>query len=84
MSESERDNRRVSDTSLQLPLDEFTREALVLESERLGVPGEELAMFAIAYYLADLNSGRVARRIVGEPLAPDMPAARVAQPGVAD
>ncbi|HEY1833337.1 MAG TPA: hypothetical protein VGG08_02780 [Solirubrobacteraceae bacterium] len=83
MSESERDRRRSSDTSLRLSLDEFTRQALALESERLGVPGEELAMFAVAYYLADLHSGRIARRIVGEPLAPEIPA-RVVPPGAAD
>lgn len=83
MSKSEPDRRRISDTSLELSLDEFTRQALALESERLGVPGEELAMFAIAYYLADLHSGRIARRIVGEPLAPEIPP-RVAQSGASD
>jgi hypothetical protein len=83
MSESEQGRRRRSDASLRLPLDEFTREALLLESERLGVPSDELAIFAIAYYLADLHSGRIARRIVGEPLAPEMPT-HIAQPGAAD
>ncbi len=46
-----------------LELDEFGREALDRECERLGVPDEELVRFALVYYLADLDSGRIARQI---------------------
>jgi hypothetical protein len=48
---------------LEVDLDEFTVQALRSESERLGVSRQELVAFAIGYYLADLDSGRIARRI---------------------
>lgn len=46
-----------------LSLDQFTWEALVEEAQRLGVSSEELASYALLYYLADLDSGRIARRL---------------------
>jgi hypothetical protein len=52
-----------ADQPLALTLDAFAWEALLQESAALGVPVDELAVFAILYYLADLDSGRVARRI---------------------
>jgi hypothetical protein len=33
------------------------------EAARLGVSLEELASFAVLYYLADLDSGRIARQL---------------------
>lgn len=48
---------------VRLQLDSFAWEAISEESDRLGVPVEELARFSLLYYLADLDSGRVARRI---------------------
>jgi hypothetical protein len=48
---------------LSVRLDGFALEALEQESARLGVPVEELASFAVLYYLADVDSGRIARRI---------------------
>lgn len=56
---------RSSDRTVSLTLDTFAWEALRLESGRLGVSEQELAAFAIAYYLADLDSGRIARSITG-------------------
>jgi hypothetical protein len=50
-----------STRSLAVSLQPFAWEALELESVRLGVSEGELAAYAIAYYLADLDSGRVAR-----------------------
>jgi hypothetical protein len=47
---------------LTLDLDAFTREALDEEAARLGVSVEELVNFAVLYYLADRDSGRIARR----------------------
>jgi hypothetical protein len=47
---------------LTLSLDAFAWEAISEESTRLGISVEELARFSVLYYLADLNSGRVARR----------------------
>jgi hypothetical protein len=53
--------------SLVVPMDAFAWEAVEEESARLGVPIEDLVAFAVLYYLADLDSGRVARRITGSP-----------------
>ncbi|MGD0455634.1 MAG: hypothetical protein ABSB69_18770 [Solirubrobacteraceae bacterium] len=50
---------------LALGLDNFGWEAIAQESARLGVSEEELIAFAVLYYLADLDSGRVARRPPG-------------------
>jgi hypothetical protein len=47
---------------LRLDLDEFAREALEQEAGLLGVTAQELAHFAVLYYLADCDSGRIARR----------------------
>jgi hypothetical protein len=46
-----------------LDLDSFVWEALKEESAQLGVSIAELASFAVAYYLADHDSGRIARRL---------------------
>lgn len=62
---SELDSRATRE--LKLDLDAFAREALEREAARLGVSAEELARFAVLYYLADGDSGRIARRT---PLAP--------------
>jgi hypothetical protein len=47
---------------LKLDLDAFAREALEAEATRLGISAEELARFAVIYYLADGDSGRISRR----------------------
>jgi hypothetical protein len=46
---------------LALQLGDFACAALAEESARLGVSCEELARFSVMYYLADRDSGRVAR-----------------------
>jgi hypothetical protein len=48
---------------LTLNLDHFSWSAIAEEAHKLGVSAEELARFAVLYYLADLDSGRIARRI---------------------
>jgi len=58
--------------SLSLPMDAFAWEAVEEESARLGVSVEELVAFSVLYYLADVDSGRVARRIALSPY-PDLP-----------
>jgi hypothetical protein len=58
---------------LEVALDTFTAQALHAESERLGVSRQELVTFAIAYYLADLDSGRIARRITAPERHPSPP-----------
>lgn len=54
-------------SSLNVPMDAFAWDAVEEESARLGVSVEELVAFAVLYYLADVDSGRVARRITGSP-----------------
>jgi hypothetical protein len=49
--------------SLTLRLDGFACDALEEEAARLDVPVDELARFALLYYLADLDSGRIAREL---------------------
>jgi hypothetical protein len=59
--------------SVEVNLEGFAWEALEQESQRSGVPVEDLVAFAVLYYLADLDSGRVARQIVRGPhLDPSM------------
>lgn len=59
--------RRIAD-QVTLELDEFARDALLEESSRLGVSREELAEFSLLYYLADIDSGRISRRVPRTPL----------------
>lgn len=53
--------RRVMD----IHLEGFAVEALAKEAARLGVSAEELATFSVLYYLADIDSGRIARESPG-------------------
>lgn len=48
---------------LTLELDTFAWETLSEQSIELGVSIEELATFSVLYYLADLDSKRIARRL---------------------
>ena len=48
---------------LAVPLDGFAWEAIQQESARLGVSEEDLVAYAVMYYLADVDSGRIARRM---------------------
>jgi hypothetical protein len=54
-------------TELLVSLDEFGAQALCEEAARQGVPVEELAAFAVTYYLGDLDSGRITRELPPEP-----------------
>lgn len=49
--------------SLTLELQAFTWEALGEECAKLGMSIEELVSFSVLYYLADRDSGRIARRL---------------------
>jgi hypothetical protein len=66
-SGSEQGSRRET-CELRFDLDRFTHEALEREAAQLGVTAHELARFAVLYYLADHDSGRIARRLL--PIAP--------------
>jgi hypothetical protein len=48
---------------LTLELEDFAWKALEEEAARLGVAIEEVAHFAVLYYLADRDSGRISRRL---------------------
>ena len=48
-------------------LEGFAAEALEEEAKRLGVSFEDLVNFSVLYYLADIDSGRIARQIVTSP-----------------
>jgi hypothetical protein len=48
---------------LTLDVDAFAWKALEGESAQQGVSVEELVSFSILYYLADSDSGRIARRL---------------------
>jgi hypothetical protein len=48
---------------LRVGFDSFTHEALEQGAAQLGVPVEEVVRFAVLYYLADHDSGRIARRL---------------------
>lgn len=52
------DGHRVS-----LKLDTFAWEALTEQSSELGVSIEELISFSVLYYIADIDSKRIARRL---------------------
>jgi len=51
------------EASVMLRFGEFAYRSIEEESVRMGVSVEELSIFAVLYYLADLDSGRIARRI---------------------
>jgi hypothetical protein len=59
--------------ALRLALDPFAREALERIAAEQKVSVEEVARFALMYYIADVDSGRIARRApppsVGRPTA---------------
>jgi hypothetical protein len=51
------------DREVMLNFDDFAWEAIRDESAELGISAEELIAFSVLYYLADRDSGRIARRI---------------------
>ena len=48
-------------------LDGFTAETIAEEASILGVSINELVSFSVLYYLADVDSERIARRIAKSP-----------------
>jgi hypothetical protein len=58
---------------LSLEMDAFGWSELELQSRQLGVSESELVRFAVMYYLADVDSGRVARTLVDGPPTPGDP-----------
>lgn len=58
---------------LAVRLDGFAAEATDEEAIRLGVSVKELVSFSVLYYLADVDSGRIARQIAKSPLTRSAP-----------
>ncbi len=54
---------------MALQLDGFAAEAIDEEAARLGISVDELISFSVLYYLADVDSGRIARQIATSPYA---------------
>ena len=54
---------------MTVELDGFVAMAIDEEVARLGVSAEELIRFSVLYYLADLDSGRIARQISKSPFS---------------
>ena len=52
---------------MPVQLEGFAAEAIDQEAKRLGVSFDDLVNFSVLYYLADLDSGRIARQIVTSP-----------------
>jgi hypothetical protein len=63
-----------ADHGVNLRLSGFAWEAIEQESTRQGCSVDELVAFAVMYYLADADSGRIARQISRSPY-PDASAA---------
>jgi hypothetical protein len=53
--------------SVTLSLDQFVWQAIDEEARREGCTTEEMITFSVLYYLADLDSGRIARKISRSP-----------------
>lgn len=54
---------------MAVKLGDFAAEAIDEEAARLGVSVEQLVSFSVLYYLADVDSGRIAQRGIKGPLA---------------
>jgi hypothetical protein len=68
MSRSTSDEAQdVAERSLTLSLEGFAWQALDDEAAREGLTVEELITFSVLYYLADVDSRRIARRISKSP-----------------
>ncbi len=55
------------DRSVTLRMDGFAWEAIEQQCDGLGVSVEDFIAFSALYYLADIDSGRVARQIARSP-----------------
>jgi hypothetical protein len=56
-----------TERSVRLTLEGFAWETLDEEAAREGITTEELITFSVLYYLADIDSGRISRRITRSP-----------------
>ena len=70
MSRSAHDHGGCAGRSLILRLESFAWDAIDEEAKRAGLTTEELVAFSVLYYLADVDSGRISRRISRSPYPP--------------
>lgn len=66
-------DRNLRDVGVKLRMDGFAWEAVQSEAAREHLSVEEFITFSVLYYLADLDSGRISRRISRSPY-PNRPA----------
>jgi hypothetical protein len=62
-----RPGRESSERTITLTLDGFGWDTLDEEASLEGITTEELITFSVLYYLADIDSGRISRRIKRSP-----------------
>lgn len=62
-----KDHRIQGGRRVTLQLEGFAANAIDEEAGRLGITVEELVSFSVLYYLADVDSGRIARQIATSP-----------------
>ena len=55
-------HRAAEGMKLRIELNDFAARGLRAEAARQGISVEDLAAYAVVYYLADLDSGRVTRK----------------------
>jgi hypothetical protein len=67
VSRSDHVGEAASDRTVTLRLRGFTWDSVEQEAAREGVTREELIAFSILYYLADVDSHRISRRISRSP-----------------
>jgi hypothetical protein len=65
--ETSQDEGARTERGLSLKLDRFAWESIAEEAAREGLTVEELVGYAVLYYLADADSGRVARQVSRSP-----------------
>jgi predicted DNA binding CopG/RHH family protein len=58
-----------TERSLTVRLEGFAWEAISEEAAREGLTTEELIGFAVLYYLADSDSGRISRQVSRRPIS---------------
>jgi hypothetical protein len=61
------DDRTGAEHRVALSLDPFAWETLTEQSRQMGVSVEELVSFSVLYYIADLDSKRIARLVPPAP-----------------
>jgi hypothetical protein len=67
MSSSRRGRSEDERRTVVLRLDELAWKAIEQEAAREGLTTEELVAFSVLYYVADVDSGRISRRVSRSP-----------------